>query len=224
MFQESITNLGLVTTHLDQLLDSVNCLQLLAHHVLICTSAELRQFLAFSSWLKQEIETQGSNLSPSAAEDSPEHNQMLDYSLVLQYIQGAMLQSRLIDLLATQIVTSEQQPWTVGEQDVCIYELYKQELKFHALGGMPGKIFLSLAALIARLGDQCSVVFSSISETQKRKVRFGEPTLIESGKILCADMRMVAEARTLVDIPSILANSVYRIPPTSWRSTLLIFL
>ena len=204
-FQESITQLGLGTEELDHMLDTMNCLQLLAHSILISIGSECHQFSAFSSWLKQEIETQGTTVS-SPSDDSIEQDFMLDHGLVLEYIQGAMLQSRLNEFLAIQSKSDERPEWVSVDDDVSIYEGYKKEIKLCNQGSKPERKLPGLAALVARLGKQCTTLFQNISEAQKRKVRFGELASLGTGKLLHVDMRMLSEVRKTAKIRQSIAD------------------
>ncbi|MCJ1390336.1 hypothetical protein MMC18_003195 [Xylographa bjoerkii] len=196
-FQESITQLGLSTEELDHMLDTINCLQLLAHSALISIGSERRQFSAFSGWLKQEIELQGTTTSPPS-DDSLEQDLMLDHARVLEYIQGAMLQSRLGELFAIRPDSDERPDWIPVGEDVSIYESYKKEIKLCNQGSQPERKLPGLDALIARLGKQSTSLFHNISEAQKRKVRFGDMVPLGTGKLLKVDMRMISEG----DVPA----------------------
>ena len=190
-FQESITNLGLVTKELDQVFDTMNCLQLLSHFILIAADKELRQFSAFSVWLKQEIEAQGT--SPSSTDDSTEHDITLDYAQILEYVRGAMLQSELVELFGIQSDSDKRPSWDPIGDDVLIYETFKKDVKVLEQDAVPDKKFPGLDALISRLDKQCKEVFDKIAEAQKRKVRFGQPVLLGKEALLCIDMRMIVE-------------------------------
>ena len=159
---------------------------------MIAADSELRQFSAFSAWIKQEIEAQGAHMS-SMSEESPERGLMLDYAKILQYIQGAMLQSQLIELFAIQPETDTRPVWDPIDGDVLIYESYKKDVKAYIQGTLPEKKFLGLDGLITRLDEQCKVAFNKIAEAQKRKVRFGQPLSLGRGEVVCADMRMLVE-------------------------------
>ncbi|MCJ1475454.1 hypothetical protein MMC13_004116 [Lambiella insularis] len=192
-FQEHITYLGLSVEQLDHMFDTLNCLQLLAHSVLLSVSSESRQFAFFSRWLKQEIETQGTTAPLAAPDDSSDQDHNLDYVQILEFIQGAMLQSRLIEFLANQ-AESDHRPVSIPvEQNVSIYEEYKKEIRVCNEGGLPEKRLPGMDTLIARLDNQCKSLFTGISGAQKRKIKFGDPIALRRGIISHSDMRMVIE-------------------------------
>ena len=194
-FQESTGPLGLVFQELEDVFDTVNCLQLLAHNILISAGSELRQFSAFSAWLRQEIETQATDPLSLSADEATEKDTMLDYASILDYIQGAMLQSRLIELLNIQPETDERPSWDLATEGRSIYNAYKRDLKTFSKGSLPEKKPPGLATLVTRLESQCQIIFTRIAETQKRKVRFGDPICLEkdAGASKCYDMRMLVE-------------------------------
>ena len=171
--------------------DTMNCLQLLSHFILIAADKELRQFSAFSVWLKQEIEAQGT--SPTTTDDSPEQDIVLDHAQILEYVRGAMLQSELVELLGIQSDLDKRPSWDSISDDTLIYETFKKEVKAFEDGTMPDKKFPGLDPLISRLDKQCKGVFDKIAEAQKRKVRFGQPILLSNEAVHCIDMRMIIE-------------------------------
>lgn len=183
---------------LDHVFDTVNCLQLLAHSVLLSVSSEDRQFALFSRWLKQEIESQGTTISPTESDESPEQDQILDHALILEYIQGAMLQSRLIEFFAIQLESDDRPAPDLADEDVSIYESYKKKIRVCNQGLLPERKLSGLDALISRLDNQCKMLFTGISEAQKRKIRFGDPIALRHGIVSKSDMRMVIEVRSTI--------------------------
>ena len=192
-FQESTDTFGLSRHELDDVLDTVNCLQLLSHNVLISASSELRQFVAFSAWLRQEIDIQATDPTSASAEETAEKDSMLDHTEILDYIQGAMLQSRLVELFNIQSSDDKRPQQDLASEGRLIYQAYKKEVKAYSQGKLPEKKLPGLDSLTARLDTQCSVLFNRIAETQRRQVRVGSPTLLQEGCSKHVDMRMVVE-------------------------------
>jgi anaphase-promoting complex subunit 4 len=198
-FQENMTNMGLSTAEQDRVLDTLNCLQLLARFILITADNELHSFTAFALWLKTEIEIQGT--SSSSAEDAAEQDRMLDYATVLEYIQGPMLRSELVELFAIQSETDARRLWDPVSEDVSMYEPYKVEVKACVeKRTLPEKRFPGLEALLARLDKQCKGVFEKIAEAQARKVKFGLPIRLGVGRLKSCAIRMVMEVRPSIYI------------------------
>lgn len=196
-FQETNIILGLSTQGLDNILDTTNCLQLLAHHILLSTGSELRQFLAFSTWLRQEIEIQSRDSVSASIHESNEKDPSIDHASTLEYIQGAMLKSRLNEYFNGQLQSNKKSQWDLAAQGRSLFELYKQKLNDLSANVPVEKQLPGLDALIAHLDTQCKVVFARIAETQRRNVRFGSVVSLGNGIPACMDMRMLVEVRCL---------------------------
>lgn len=192
-FQDSNAAFGLYTQELDEILDTVSCLQLLAHRILISASSELRQFSAFSAWLHQEIEMQTADPTSASVREAAEKDFNINHANTLQYIQGAMMQSKLNVYFNKQAQNDQRAHWNLAAEGRSIYEVYKRESKEPGKTTASHKQLPGLEALITHLDTQCGSVFSRIAETQKRNVRFGTPIPIGSGVPECMDMRMVVE-------------------------------
>ena len=192
-YQNSGTTLGLSTQELDDVLDNVSCLQLLAHNIQTLAGIELSQFSAFSTWLRQEIETQASETSLASVEEAAEKDSMLDYALVLEYIQGPMLQSRFLELLNLQPEKDDRPAWILDAQGRSIYPLYKNEIKVLVEGKLVRKKLPGLDELVQRLGIQCGTIFNRIAKTQRENVKLGTPISLGIGKSTLMDMRVLHE-------------------------------
>ena len=194
-FQDSNAVLGLSTQELDNILDTVYCLQLLAHHILICAGSELRQFAAFSAWLRQEVEVQSVDAASSSSHEAAEKDLHINHTSTLEYIQGAMTQSQLINYLNVQSQGDQTSQWDLSVERRALYEVYKRELKDLGNGIMPSKQPPGLEQLTTRLDTQSNLVFARIAETQRRNVRFGTPIPLGTEVPTCVDMRMVIEVQ-----------------------------
>lgn len=192
-FQESSTILGLSTQGLDDILDTTNCLQLLAHYILLSTGSELRQFLAFSTWLRQEIETQSRDTVSASTHEPNEKDVNIDHASTLEYIQGAMSKSRLNEYFNAQVQSNKKSQWDLAAQGRSLFELYKRELNDLSANVPVEKQLPGLDALIAHLDARCKIVFARIAETQRRNVRFGSVISLGNGIPACMDMRMLVE-------------------------------
>lgn len=168
-FQQSHIALGLSTQELDNIIDTVNSLQLLAHSILICVSSELRQFVAFCAWLREEIELQSIDQAFTTS-DSNERNTNIDHATTLKYIQGAMSRSRLQDFFNFGLQTQQTLQWNLVAEGRSLFDLYKKELKNFTHNEASEKQLPGLDALIAHLDVQCNLVFARIAETQRRHV------------------------------------------------------
>ena len=192
-FQDSNAGFGLSTQGLDNILDTTSCLQLMAHHILITAASELREFFAFSLWLRHEIEVQSVDTHTSAAYEASERDNNIDHRSTLNFIQGAMHHSRLFTLFDIAEMKEQKPQWDLVAEGRPLYELYRRELDnlFHS--NIPDRQLPGLDALITYLESQCNAVFASRAETQKRNVRFGPPVYLGTGVPRSADMRLLLE-------------------------------
>lgn len=193
-FQESNIALGLSTKELDKVIDIVNCLQLLAHKVLVSANVELQQFSAFSAWLRQEIEIQSSDPASASSQEINEKDINVDHVSTLDYIQGAMLHSCLNIYLDVQGQGTQKPRWDLLVEGGLLFGIYKKELK-EINQNMPTRGFQlpGLDPLIQYLHEQFGLVFARIAETQRRNVRFGSKILLELGIPSSIDMKMMYE-------------------------------
>jgi anaphase-promoting complex subunit 4 len=79
-FHDSEEGLGFDKGQIKKLIDIVSCLTMVAHRVLTTVMDELEHFHAFSTWLRFEIDKQG---SPSANEELSEKEATMDHVKVL---------------------------------------------------------------------------------------------------------------------------------------------
>ena len=189
-FHHSNANLGLSTQEFDNVLDTVNCLQLMAHQILITSGLELRQFLAFSTWLREEIDYLASD--PSVAEPA-EKDYNVDYTSTLDYIQGAMTQSRLTSFFNLDTMAEVEPPWDLAAEGRSLFELYKRGLQNAGREDSSPRRLFTLDALMKHLDTQCNAIFSRIAEMQRRSVRIAAPVYLQRGVPSRTDMRMLQE-------------------------------
>ena len=187
-FQPSNANLGLSTPEFDKVLETVDCLQLMAHQILITSGSELRQFLAFSTWLREEIDIQASDASVA---EPVEKDVNVDHASTLDYIQGAMMQSRLACFFDPGTRAQGENLWDLTAEGRSLFELYKQGFQNVSTEDSSARRLPTLDALVEHLDTQCNTIFSRIAKMQRRSVRFGAPVYLQKGVSSCADMRMV---------------------------------
>ena len=194
-FQDSKGGFGLSTQELDDILDTSSCLQLVAHHILQTAASELRQFWAFSTWLHHEIEVQSADMDSTTAQDTSERDGNIDHRNTLEYICGAMDQSRLFSLFDAAELAGQKPQWDLASEGRSLYDLYRRELDSLSNTNRMEKQLPGLDALITYLSGQCNAVFAGIAETQKRNVRFGPPVSLGIFVPHNTDMRMLLEVR-----------------------------
>ena len=165
-------------------------MQLLAHHILIAAGSELRGYAAFSAWLKHEIEVQSTEPGSSAALEASERDTNIAHASTLEYIRGAMKQSRLFYFFNMYPGAEERPQWDLTAEGRSLYDLYKRELKNTNSLDTPERQLPGVDALLGHLDSQCNAVFARIAETQKRNVRFGNPINLGKDMPEHMDMRM----------------------------------
>lgn len=162
----------------------------MAHQVLITSSSELRQFLAFSAWLREEI---GIQTSDASVAESAEKDFNVDHASTLDYIQGAMRQSHLTCFFNLEPQAIEETPLDLAAEGRSLFELYKRGLQNASREDSSARRLPTLEGLTKHLDTQCHAIFNRIAETQRRSVRFGAPILLQKGVPSCTDMRMLQE-------------------------------
>ena len=129
-------------------------------------------------------------------DESAEKDNAIDHAKVLEYIQGAMLESRLFELLNLHGKTDTRSQWEniveLSPKRRLIYDVFKREMKTFSHGSLPEMRLPGLAILVARLRTLCNFVLTRSQEALKRKVRFGSKiSLGSSGG--CFDMKVMVE-------------------------------
>ncbi|KAI4201624.1 MAG: hypothetical protein LQ350_003103 [Teloschistes chrysophthalmus] len=183
--------LGLSTLELDNMLDSVHCLQLVSHHLQRCVGLELQQFSHFSAWLRHEIERQAVDPGTASAQEIVDKDTDFEYGSILEYIQGAMTHSQMSIYSGSHGETKPQLDLDAGGG--LLFELYKKELIAVGAGHTVRKHLPGLDSLVVHFQRQSDSFFERISETQRRNVHFGTPVQLGQGVPACTDMRMVDE-------------------------------
>ncbi|KAL8822002.1 MAG: hypothetical protein Q9223_000082 [Gallowayella weberi] len=168
-FQSSDFSLGLSTLELDNMLDSIRCLQLVAHQLLKCAVSELQQFGAFSIWLRHEIEKQAAEPNSTSAQEIAEKDMSFDHSSILEYIQGAMTHSRMLTYIGN--TTDDGRGRNLDVEGGHLFEWYKNVMNEVSSGLRSQWQLPGLDGLINHLLKQSNLVFERISETQRRNVQ-----------------------------------------------------
>ncbi|KAL9011267.1 MAG: hypothetical protein Q9173_003875 [Seirophora scorigena] len=190
-YQNSDLLLGLSTPELDNIVDSVNGLQLLSNQLLKCTISESRQFGAFSTWLRHEIEKQATEPTSATAQELAQKDMAFDYTSILDYIQGGMTKSRMPRYSGNPMDSKPQ--WDIEAERGMLFELYKNQMQEEENSSPPRKQLPGLNVLIHYLQKLFASLFDHISETQRRNVHFGMPIYLGAGNSDCADMIMISE-------------------------------
>lgn len=163
-FSLSSHTLGLQKQSLNRIADSIDCLGLLAHKILLYTGLELRQFTAFARWLRHEIDVQAADASSSSIDELVEQSDTVDYHLVLTYIQGAMTRSALLNYIDPSVVKTSHIRHV--EENEVLFEVYKDLLRADG----PVDRLPRMSDLTARLTVQSNKMFGEVAETLRKNI------------------------------------------------------
>lgn len=200
-FQKLSDVLGLETSDLNGIMETLDCLHLLAHHIIINTNEELGQFVSFSKWLRHEIDLQSAEPMSQTLEDLLEKTDLMEYPQTLKYIQGALANSALRKFIqqlpmmgvprpSAPPASTDADKWapTGHAHDRSFYEMFKkllqqqQQSQEHGQGsgsGSDGVVELpKLNDLTKRLGLQFEKVFGQIALTQRRGILHRSPLVL----------------------------------------------
>ena len=179
-FQKLSDVLGLDTWSLNAVVETVDCLHLLAHKILIHANEELLEFLSFSHWLRHEIDVQTAEPLSLTQEELLERADMIDYPHTLKYVRGALTKSALRDFIRQLPMMGRPAQQSTGStwsnptgKDGLFYDTFKKLLSQQAKGEQPE--LPKLNGLIARLGAQFENVFAHIALTQHRGILHRSP-------------------------------------------------
>ena len=195
-FQKLSDVLGLETSSLCAIIETLDCLHLLAHSILIHTNEELKEFLSFSRWLRHEIDVQSAEPLSQTQEELLERADTIDYPTTLKYVRGALTKSALRDFIRQlpmmgvgrpqppQSSSMDMDKWKPTGKDGSFYDMFKKLLsqrnrkdRSAALGGdAAARLELpKLNNLIVRLGTQFEKVSGQIALTQRRGILHRSP-------------------------------------------------
>jgi anaphase-promoting complex subunit 4 len=177
-FGKSAEVLGLETQSLNRVMDTVDCLNLLGHHLLKTVSQEIRQFSAFIRWLRLEVEIQGIEKENTGGPGSERLDEIcmrrdeIESRTVLDYIEGVMGKSGMVAFLRPSVdargssLDGPAYDWSENQVDAGFYEVFKKMLKKTS---EPGKR-PALDGLLRRLKGQAEKVFDGIAQTLGKSI------------------------------------------------------
>jgi anaphase-promoting complex subunit 4 len=182
-------DIGFAFDQINRLMDIVQCLQLVGHKILINVMDELENFMAFSTWLRFQIDRLAS--SSSMSEELTEKEATMDVGKVLTYIEHYLTDSPL--KIFFDEIRSEEYEQTCGhiESGSSLLHILDQQL-MKCENGQPDLQALSrVEFLVSYVTNQANRTFSGIAEAKKRSVRLGTPIRLSiGGPISHMDMRM----------------------------------
>ncbi|KAJ5948177.1 Anaphase-promoting complex subunit 4 [Penicillium verhagenii] len=184
--------LGLKTHKLSAIVETLDCLQLLAHSTLINANEELDQFNAFSRWLRHEILILNAEPLSQTAEELLEKRDLFDVPPTVKYITGALRKSVLRNFIrqlpmigVPQLPTPDTDKWLPGDHERSFYDTFKSLLakqrRVQAEGGDSSTVDApKLNDLTKRLGIQFDKVFAEIALTQRRGILHRSPLTLHA--------------------------------------------
>lgn len=182
--------LGLDSSKLTAIVETVDCLYLLAHHVMSHANEELDQFTAFSRWLRHEILILGSEPLSQTWDELLEKRDLADVPPTVKYITGALRQSALRSFIrqlpmlgVPHVPTPQTDKWLPDGHDRSFYDDFKvllsQQKEVQANGGDGTSVDApKLNDLTRRLGVQFEKIFAEIALTQRRGILHHHPLVL----------------------------------------------
>lgn len=184
--------LGLDTTKLNAIVETLDCLHLLAHSILNHANEELGQFNAFARWLRHEIHILNSEPLSQNLEELQEKRDLFDVPPTVKYITGALTQSALRSFIRQLPMIGVVQPppppagkWLPNGHDLSFYDTFKSLLQQQRQAREKGGDGTSVEApklndLTKRLEIQFEKVFGEIALTQRRGILHRSPLTLHS--------------------------------------------
>lgn len=168
-FGPTSSRLGLDEKSIQRARETVDALGILGEDLLLDVGMELREFTAFIKWLKWECEVEALEEDSERAEELRESWTCEgELRMVLDYVGGAMKESRLRKYLGTE--DKEQDGGLTSsfneDPDMGFYAEYTKR----RAGTSKDKRMPTLEDLVGRLQKQSDVVFGQIAETFRKSI------------------------------------------------------
>ncbi|RGP80801.1 anaphase-promoting complex subunit 4 [Fusarium longipes] len=188
-YHDTRDDIGFTLVQVNRLMDIVQGLQLVGHKVLISVMDELENFVAFSTWLRFQIDRLAS--SSSMSEELTEKEATMDVGKVLTYIEHYLTDSPLRIFFDEMRNEEYEQTCAQIESGSNLLHILDQQLTKWE-NGQPGLQALSrIEFLVSHITNQANHTFKGIADSKKRSVRLGNPIrLAGDGAISHMDMRM----------------------------------
>ncbi|KAL2871873.1 putative anaphase-promoting complex component Cut20/Apc4 [Aspergillus lucknowensis] len=184
-FQKLSEVLGLDTSDLNAIVETVDCLHLLAHHIIVNTNEELTQFHSFSRWLRHQIDMLSAEPMSQTLEELMEKTDLVEYPLTLKYIRGALTKSSLRNFIQQLPMMGFARPAPTSDDNWApavglhrsFYDTFKKLLdqQSKATDDAEPVELPKMNDLTKRLGQQFGKVFSEIGLTQRRGMLHRSP-------------------------------------------------
>ncbi|KAJ5491352.1 hypothetical protein N7539_002919 [Penicillium diatomitis] len=198
--------LGLDSSKLTAIVETVDCLYLLSHHIINHANEELDQFTAFSRSLHHEILILSSEPLSQTWDELLEKRELVDVPPTVKYITGPLRQSALRHFIRQlpmlgipHVPTPQTDKWLPHGHDRSFFDDFKvllsQQKQVQAKNGDTTMVDApKLNDLTRRLGVQFEKVFAEIALTQRRGILHHTPiTLHEDCDSSVLDMKLCYE-------------------------------
>ena len=184
--------LGLDTPKLNAIVETLDCLYLLAHRILDHANEELDQFNAFSRWLRHEILILNSEPLSQTSEELLEKRDLFDVPPTVKYITGALKNSvlrcfiRQLPMIGVPMAPAPiTDKWLPDGHDRSFYDMFRsllrQQRHIQDEGGDGSTVDApKLNDLTKRLGIQFEKVFAEIAQTQRRGILHRSPLTLHA--------------------------------------------
>jgi anaphase-promoting complex subunit 4 len=172
-FQGSNETAGFSNQQIQQIMDVVASLHLVSSKILIQVVDELDSFIAFSAWLRYEIDRLASDSSISMTDEAVEKEASIDHSKVLSYLQTAMVNSPLSVFFGADADADREGQCQI-QSGSSIFDQVNRQLQKHEQGVPYIEALPRVTFLCRLLSLQANAVFSQIAETEKQNVLFGK--------------------------------------------------
>ncbi|KAL6895150.1 anaphase-promoting complex, cyclosome, subunit 4 domain-containing protein [Trichoderma evansii] len=193
-FYSDREDIGLSIPHLNRVLDTISCLTLVGHKVLIHTMDELQHFSAFSAWLRFQIDQLGG--TGPGVEELTDKEAMMDHTKVLTYIERYLTNSPLDTFLNEIAKDDYDSDWKFIDDGPTLLDVLDKQIKKHESGQPSMRALPHVDFLVNYATTWSNKIFSSIAEAKRRSVRFGTPVKLSIGNpISKMDMKMYGSSK-----------------------------
>ena len=192
-YHESNEKFNVDPENFTQVLEILRSLRLIVHESLNYAAEERRQFLAFTTWLRFQIDYQQNSHD---SDEALEQQAGIDYRRVLTYIEGELHNPRLAFFWETGDLDENREDMDSTSKDVAEYIEKIREKKT-----VPDNSEIHFTLFVVRLRRCIKVATGEIGTWQQEMAAVsGGLVLEDNGEFLASDMIMVPEVRPCLPI------------------------
>lgn len=189
-FYDTRDDIGFTTTQVSRVLDIISCLSLVGHKILLHAMDELEHFVAFSSWLRFQIDRFASPGS-AVTDELTEKEATMDTSRVLTYIERCLTGSPLDAFFDAVAREDYEADWAHVEDGPSLLHVLDRQLKKQEAGQPAMRALPHVDFLVDYATTWTGRIFEDIADAKKRSVRFGVPMRLRiGGPITKMDVKM----------------------------------